>query len=158
MKGFKISLDLKVMISNFNLRVYGLLIENNAVLVTDEHRGGVEMTKFPGGGLEKGEGLVACLAREFDEELKLEVIINDLFYVNDFLQVSAFDPTDQLISFYYFVSTNYSNKIDTVKKRKKPAPNEQTFRWVPIADLKEDDFTFPIDQVVCQKLKAQFIP
>ena len=41
----------------FNVRVYGLLINNqNEVLVSDEQEYGMRFTKFPGGGLEYGEG------------------------------------------------------------------------------------------------------
>ena len=41
----------------FNIRVYGLLInDRNEILVSDEFRMGVFMTKFPGGGLKFGEG------------------------------------------------------------------------------------------------------
>jgi hypothetical protein len=44
--------------AKFNIRVYGLLInKQQEVLVTDEYRIGMYMTKFPGGGLEYGEGL-----------------------------------------------------------------------------------------------------
>ena len=41
----------------FNLRVYGILLgENKQVLVSDEFIRGSYYTKFPGGGLEFGEG------------------------------------------------------------------------------------------------------
>ena len=44
----------------FNLRVYGILIDSDRLLITDEKRGGFPMTKLPGGGLEFGEGLKEC--------------------------------------------------------------------------------------------------
>ena len=54
----------------FNIRVYGILInEQNQVLVSDELIRGNYYTKFPGGGLEFGEGTRDCLVREFKEEL-----------------------------------------------------------------------------------------
>ena len=57
------------MIEKLNLRVYGLLLNNNGeVLLTDESRFGMEFTKFPGGGIELGEGISDCLKREFIEE------------------------------------------------------------------------------------------
>jgi 8-oxo-dGTP pyrophosphatase MutT (NUDIX family) len=48
----------------FNIRVYGLVIRQGKVLLTDEIRFGIPMTKFPGGGLKPGEGTVDCLRRE----------------------------------------------------------------------------------------------
>ena len=72
---------------SFNVRVYGLLINsNNELLLSDERRGGFSFTKFPGGGLEFGEGVVEALIREFSEELAIDVSVGDLFYVNDFFQ------------------------------------------------------------------------
>ncbi|MFM2327645.1 MAG: hypothetical protein RIR31_1847, partial [Bacteroidota bacterium] len=60
----------------FNIRVYGILInENKQVLVSDEFIRGMQITKFPGGGLEFGEGTRDCLKREFMEEMNLEVAI-----------------------------------------------------------------------------------
>ena len=52
---------------SFNIRVYGILLnDRNEVLVSDECRNGYSFTKFPGGGLEFGEGLVDGLKREFE--------------------------------------------------------------------------------------------
>jgi len=42
----------------FNVRVYGLLInDRQEILISDEQEYGIQFTKFPGGGLEYGEGL-----------------------------------------------------------------------------------------------------
>jgi 8-oxo-dGTP diphosphatase len=142
-------------VTNFNLRVYGLLIHNGKVLITHEHRAGFDMTKFPGGGLEKGEGIEACLIREFQEEMNLDIQLGDLFYVNDFLQISAFNPKDQLISFYYGVFAQPADLavIHNLIERKDLKKEEQRFEWVNVTDLRAEIFTFPIDQVVAEKLK-----
>ena len=88
-----------------NIRVYGIIInDKKQVLLSDELRHGIAFTKFPGGGLEWGEGTKDCLKRELQEELGLSAEIGDLFYVNDFAQLSAFRKNDQLFSFYYFVN------------------------------------------------------
>ncbi|RZK13557.1 MAG: NUDIX hydrolase, partial [Flavobacterium sp.] len=51
--------------SYFNVRVYGVLINHdNQVLISDEQSGGRTFSKFPGGGLELGEGLIDALKRE----------------------------------------------------------------------------------------------
>ena len=60
----------------FTIRVYGILInEHKQVLVSDELIRGMYITKFPGGGLELGEGTRDCLKREFMEEMNLNVEI-----------------------------------------------------------------------------------
>ena len=59
----------------FNIRVYGILKDSqNRILVTDEFIRGNYFTKFPGGGLEFGEGTRDCLKREFKEEANLGVL------------------------------------------------------------------------------------
>jgi hypothetical protein len=46
----------------FNLRVYGIVInDKKQILVADEYIRGGFYTKFPGGGLEFGEGTRDCL-------------------------------------------------------------------------------------------------
>lgn len=136
-------------ISSFNLRVYGLLFHEGQVLVTDEVRGGMSMTKFPGGGLEMGEGLADCLIREFQEELNLMIEVSELFYTNDFLQVSAFDKTDQLQSFYFIVKSE--DEFD-LEKWNSLHPT-QRFRWIDFSMINPSEFTFPIDRVVAEKLQ-----
>src|SRR5829696_4074619 len=86
----------------FNIRVYGILInKEKQVLVADEFIRDKYYTKFPGGGLEFGEGTRDCLKREFIEELDLKVEVLDHLYTTDFFQESAFRPGDQIISIYY---------------------------------------------------------
>ncbi|MFL5744224.1 MAG: NUDIX domain-containing protein, partial [Niastella sp.] len=102
----------------FNLRVYGILIgENNQVLVSDEFIRGSYYTKFPGGGLEFGEGTRDCLKREFMEEMNLNVHVGDHIYTTDYFQMSAFNPEHQIISIYYFVQ---ALEPITVPLRQKP--------------------------------------
>ncbi|MFM7024276.1 MAG: NUDIX domain-containing protein [Flavobacteriales bacterium] len=137
----------------WNLRVYGLLICDGKVLLTDEVRNGMQMTKFPGGGMEFGESFTSCLQREFMEEMQQEIKVNELFYHNDFLQISAFNPREQLISFYYKVTLVGSPRFDCVEKPFTFKEGEiQCFRWADLKQLKPEDLTFPIDKIVAQKL------
>jgi 8-oxo-dGTP diphosphatase len=136
----------------FNLRIYGLLLQKDKVLITHERRGGVQMTKFPGGGLEFGEGINACLMREFMEEIEIDIEVKEFFYVNDFLQVSAFRKSDQLLSFYYFVQTAHPELIK-VEEFRALEKEEQVFEWILISELDIEKFTFPIDRKVVEMLK-----
>ncbi|NDC79601.1 MAG: NUDIX domain-containing protein, partial [Chitinophagia bacterium] len=85
-----------------SVRVYGILIdESRRVLVSDEFIRGAYYTKFPGGGLEFGEGTRDCLRREFMEEMGLSVEVGRHIYTTDFYQRSAFNPDHQILSIYY---------------------------------------------------------
>jgi len=44
------------------------------------------MTKFPGGGLQFGEGTIDCIKREFREELGCEIGVLKHFYTTDYFQ------------------------------------------------------------------------
>ena len=141
----------------FNIRVYGILInDNNEVLLSDENRFGRKFTKFPGGGLEQGEGLIDCVKREYMEELQLNVEVGDLFYLTDFFQESAFNENDQIISVYYRVSSSDTSKIEVVENRFDfDSGKQEVHRWVSLNDLRENDVTFPIDKKVVLKLTLQ---
>ena len=115
------------------------------------------MTKFPGGGLQFGEGPGDCLKREFMEELHTEINILSHYYTTEKFFSTMLSPFEsQLINIYYLVETKkpYSFKT-TTKKFDFPemVDGAQSFRWGVIQDLKEEEFTFPIDQIVLRMLR-----
>ncbi|MEB0249170.1 MULTISPECIES: NUDIX domain-containing protein [unclassified Mucilaginibacter] len=139
----------------FNVRVYGLLINaTNEVLISDEQEYGFRFTKFPGGGLEYGEGLIEGLKREFVEECNTEVEVTSHFYTTDFFVKSAFNDS-QIISVYYLVKAvsdlRFTTKIE-VFDFEGEGDILQSFRWVKLSELNVDAFTFPTDQYVADLL------
>lgn len=139
----------------FNVRVYGLIRWENQVLVSDEYLWGKPYTKFPGGGLEWGEGISACLKREIMEELKQEISNEKLFYLTEFFQESAYNKSHQIISIYYTAECHHPQAIPVSTQRfnfQKSEHGEQVFRWQKIEALNPADFHFPIDKVVVEKL------
>ncbi len=149
----------------FNLRVYGILInESKQVLVSDELIRGSYITKFPGGGLEFGEGTRDCLQREFMEEMNLKVDIGEHIYTTDYFQMSAFNPEHQIISIYYFASPLEKIKVPL---RNKPfdfdeqqmkvyetTRETETFRFVDWNDFSAASVTLPIDKIVAGIIKT----
>jgi 8-oxo-dGTP diphosphatase len=139
----------------FNVRVYGLLINNdNEVLISDEQEYGIRFTKFPGGGLEYGEGLIEGLKREFVEECNTEVEVISHFYTTDFFVKSAFNDS-QIISIYYLVKAVSDLRFTTktiVFDFDGDGDTLQSFRWVKLSELTVADFTFPTDQYVADLL------
>ncbi len=138
----------------FNVRVYGVLIQDNKVLVSDEYIKGNHITKFPGGGLEFGEGTIECLKREFMEELNLVVDVESHFYTTDFFVASAFAPNLQVISIYYKVTPlkSVEQSFSTKAHDYKIAEGAQSFRWIPINKLSTDDLTLIIDKKVAEMI------
>jgi 8-oxo-dGTP diphosphatase len=139
----------------FNVRVYGILInDNNEILISDEQEYGMRFSKFPGGGLEYGEGLTDGLKREFIEECNTEVEIINHFYTTDFFVKSAFNDS-QIISVYYVVKAvsdlNFVTKT-TIFDFDGEGDVLQSFRWVNLKDLTTNKLTFPIDKYVAELL------
>jgi 8-oxo-dGTP diphosphatase len=139
----------------FNVRVYGILINDaNEVLISDEQEYGMRFTKFPGGGLEPGEGLTDGLKREFVEECNINVEIISHFYTTDFYVKSAFNDS-QVISVYYIVK-NIGPINFTIKTVVFDFDGEgdvlQAFRWVRVTELNPEDFIFPTDKRVVELL------
>jgi len=142
----------------FNVRVYGLLInDRDEILISDEQEYGMQFTKFPGGGLELGEGLTEGLKREFIEECNVEIVILGHFYTTDFFVKSAFNDS-QIISVYYMVK-NISELNLLIKTKAFDFDGEgdvlQSFRWIKLSELSAADFTFPIDKHVAELLIKQ---
>ena len=142
----------------FNIRVYGILInKQQEVLVTDEFRLGIPMTKFPGGGLQFGEGPVDCLIRECSEEMGQEVSIQSHFYTTEHYHPTRLLPSNQqLISIYYKITIEEPYQFKTTSQKfdfSVIKDGAQTFRWEQINKLDPGEFTFPIDQIVARKLK-----
>ena len=78
------------MIDRFNVRVYGIIQLDGKVLLLKEQYKEEIFVKFPGGGLEYGEGTRDCVIRELKEELNLNVEIESHFYTTEFFQKSFF--------------------------------------------------------------------
>ncbi len=142
---------------SFNVRVYGLLInDKNEILITDEEIKGFRFTKFPGGGLELGEGTIDGLKREFIEECNLEVEVSEHFYTTDFFVKSLFSD-EQLLSIYYFVKPiqkiSFNIAVLPFDFENQETEQKQSFRWKLINDLEDSDLTFPVDKHVLKLLK-----
>ncbi len=151
----------------FNIRVYGILInEENQLLVSDEKIRGKYYTKFPGGGLEYGEGTRDCLRREFLEEMNLKVEIGEHLYTTDFFQPSAFHPDHQIISIYYMVkplekitvrlSTEAFDFDDAQMEVYENRNETESFRFINWNELDDNSVTLPIDKIVVQLLLEKF--
>ena len=139
----------------YNIRVYGLVIKNDSLLVSDEFYKGIFMTKFPGGGHQIGESLSDCLVREFKEELNIDITVLSHFYTTDMYVPSFFNAAEQLISVYYKIETlqEFESMISTKQFDFEPVHGAQRLRWLPIKSMSASDLTYPIDQKVVDLLK-----
>lgn len=147
-----------------NVRVYGILMHSDKkVLVSDEFIRGSYITKFPGGGLEFGEGTRDCLQREFMEEMGLKVEIGRHIYTTDFYQQSAFNPAHQILSIYYEaialepIAAPIRTKPFDFDERQmdvyKATGETETFRMIDWTVFSPESVTLPIDKIVAGMVK-----
>ena len=150
----------------FSIRVYGILInQQQQVLVSDEYIRGNYFTKFPGGGLEIGEGTRDCLKREFMEEMNLKVEVGNHIYTTDIYQQSAFNHAHQIISIYYFVKAleditvplrNKQFDFDEAQlKIYEEKKQVESFRFIDWDDFSADAVTLPLDKIAAAIIKQR---
>ncbi len=146
--------------SRFIIRVYGIYFDLlNGLLVSDEIVKGKKITKFPGGGLEYGEGTIDCLLREMDEETGHKFIVQSHFYTTDFFVESVFDSNRQIISIYYFMKpldklnlASQANQIDFQNN----IEGTQLFRFMQKEKINPEQFTLVIDRHVASLLEEYY--
>jgi 8-oxo-dGTP pyrophosphatase MutT (NUDIX family) len=143
----------------YNIRVYALILNGeNEVLLSDEYQVDMKMTKFPGGGMEHGEGTIDCLQREAREEFGQTLTNIRHFYTTDYYQPALFFKDTQLVSIYYLadfseeIGFRVADKPFDIREMKNGA---QSFRWVPLSGLTPEDLTFPVDRRVVRLLQDQ---
>lgn len=133
----------------FNIRVYGLLVVENQLMIIREPFAGTVIDKFPGGGLEFGEGTIECLKREFLEELNLEIEVLEHFYTQDFFLQSRFDENEQIFMVYYKVIAKDIHQLKVIDQ------DIQEIIWKDLSDVQLSDVSLETDQLVIKMLKGE---
>jgi len=148
-------------INKFIIRVYALIFKDRFhILISDEYMLDRKMVKFPGGGMNFGEGPADCLKREAVEEFGQEIEINDHYYTTDYYQKALFYESAQLISIYY-----KARFTEPVRLRISEIPfdfpnmvnGSQSFRWVDLRNNSPDMLSFPIDRLVFEMLRKDIL-
>ena len=139
--------------NKFNVRVYGIWIKSDKILLSHENIDGYAMTKFPGGGLEFGEGALDCLKREFMEELGVKICQSKLVHVSEKYIPSAFKRNEQVIAVHYLVDSddsilNYENIQDTAVGES----NLLSFKWHKLDSSLIDNLSFEMDKEAFVKI------
>lgn len=150
----------------FNVRVYMMVSRHHPdsgerqILVSYERlpMGGV--MKFPGGGLEWGEGTTACLRREALEELGQPVVVESLVHVSQRAHVSSFDSNQQVVAVHYAanlegpVAFEDDGQLEDVFGKRVPMMH-QRLGWRDVKSLQGKDFHFASDREAWEAWLAQ---
>ena len=143
-----------VLPTRFSVRVYGFLLSPmNEILLSFEKINDFAFIKFPGGGLEFGEGPQQCLIREMKEECGISVeILRYIYTSGDFIQ-SHFIPEAQVIGIYYHIAPVHLNDLQKIVSGKESIQtfnnqnNTITHQWIPLQEMADDKLSFPMDKM-----------
>lgn len=118
----------------FNVRVTGILVENNELLIVKQKLSDSRNWSLPGGRLERGETLEQGLKREIKEETGLDTEVIRLLYVCD---VSSSSNTVLHIT---FLVKRISGEITLPTNEFDENPIHDV-RFVPIENLTDYGFS-----------------
>ena len=135
------------MVSKFNIRVYGIWIKGDKILMSNENIEGFKMLKLPGGGLEYGEGPIDCVVREFKEELDVTIRVDRLLHTTTNFIQSAFKKDEQVVAIHYLVgSTDEIGSMTVTQPTRLGGTNYHRFEWRLLNDELIENLTFEMDR------------
>ena len=142
----------------FNIRVYALIVKNNRLLISEEQHGAFFLRKFPGGGLQFGEGVLQALHRELKEELDADVDSASLLCITEDFVVSFLNNKQQVIGVHYLVDLKQDYSDEFLNNNHLELENGHIqFKWVLIDSLTAEDFTSSVDKSAFEKLKQYLL-
>ena len=133
----------------FNVRVYGWLECEGKVLVSRETFEAGELVKFPGGGVELGEGPSQALRREFLEEVQLNVDVVGPAYTSPNFHRSYFHHR-QLLALYFSVQTKEKLKPSACTQKFAGFLKQRQLFWCKVDQFDIETLTHEVDREAFQ--------
>lgn len=125
----------------FNIRITGILIENNEILLVKQKLSDKRNWSLPGGRLERGETLSQGLIREMKEETGLDVEIVRMLYVCDVASSS------NTILHITFLIKRVGGEIELPSNEFDENPIHDV-KFVPVSELAQYGFSEKFMQVI----------
>ena len=142
---------------NFKMRVSGIIIQNNKILVTDMDDSG--FLCLPGGYVELGETTEKAILRELKEEICLDFKIKKYLGVIENYFINKFSKKIHEISFYYLVKP--CKKIEpndfTLFEKCKDGTIKHNFKWIDISLIDKYDIRPEFIKESLKKKRKVFI-
>ena len=119
---------------NFVIRVTGVLIENDKILLVKQKVNDERNWSLPGGKLKRGESLEQGIIREMKEETGLDVAVEKLLYICDV------EATENTLLHISFLLKRVKGDIKLPTNEFESNPISDLF-FVPVAELKHYGFS-----------------
>lgn len=88
---------------NIRIRVAGILVKEDQILLVRHEKNEKSYWLIPGGGVDFGESAEAALVREYQEEVGLQIRVGKLVLVHDSIPASLHR---QVLNLYFLVSAD----------------------------------------------------
>ena len=125
----------------FNIRITGILIEDNQILLVQQKLSDKRNWSLPGGRLERGETISQGLIREMKEETGLDVEIVRMLYLCDV------EASSNTILHITFLLRRLSGEIELPTNEFDANPIHDV-KFVPIVELAQYGFSDKFIQVL----------
>lgn len=124
------------------MRVVGIILRDDEVLLMDRNNRGRKYLSFIGGGVEEGESYEDALYREIKEETSVEVQIEKFIYSLDYSQ-PFLGRTGQRIYVCRYISGVAQLGESEEKEDNEKGLNTYNPVWVSVSKLKEMKNVYP---------------
>ena len=91
------------------IRVAGILVENNKILLIQHHKNNKKYWLIPGGGNDWGETTKQALIREYKEETNLDIEVDEFLF---FSETISPDKERHVVNLFFKVHRNNKNDDD----------------------------------------------
>ena len=91
------------------VRVAGILIENNKILLIEHKKNDKKYWLIPGGGVDWGESTAEALTREYKEETNLDINVTEFLFLSETI---APDKEKHVINLYFKVEKDENSKAE----------------------------------------------
>ena len=93
------------------VRVAGILIEKNKILLIEHKKNDKKYWLIPGGGVDWGESTAEALIREYKEETNLDVTVDKFLFLSETI---APDKEKHVINLYFKVKKDENSKAEMI--------------------------------------------
>ena len=119
--------------NRIRIRVNGILLQSSSLLMVQIHSPVTDKLVWmpPGGGLEFGESLEACLKREFQEETGAHIKVGEFLFLNELIE----GPYHAVEMYYRVRQTGGNIRLGSDPEHDTQSQLLKAIKWQPVSQL-----------------------